>query len=458
MDHSLRSGFDESTAQAEPQTRLSLADLYKPLHESDWSLTDAEIRVFKFEHDHSPDLVKVKLETIYLSGWQPQTNCKAVSYEWRSPLATQRIHANGVELEIGKNLYSFLRAYRDVERHEYAQQHPESLGLIDSASQSFLWIDQICINQQDLHERNRQVQLMREIYGNATEVIAWLGPPEQMLQEALVDIGAGSQPQGGHDAPHHHLQRCTYWTRLWIVQEILLARGIRLMCGNVSLDWSRLNDWASSFSSSFEEGKGGNLQAFILYRRQNLRGGRLGIEDVLLDYCESSCKDLRDKVYALLGLLNYGSRWTVDYNSSPHEVFEETARIMADELLNPLRPVDIDPREPACDFLSGQRHKSLVLLYDQMRLKKVYEQDHVTFDQLLKSIWWEACKEHLKPPKGHLSARHNAIIPSDAEPLRRHTIASTSRDIPRSAIEQRETLEAFEALTIAANRVSDDLP
>lgn len=38
-----------------------------------------------------------------------------------------------------------------------------------------IWIDSICINQNDVDERTSQVGIMREIYAKCTEVIIWLG-------------------------------------------------------------------------------------------------------------------------------------------------------------------------------------------------------------------------------------------------------------------------------------------
>lgn len=39
-----------------------------------------------------------------------------------------------------------------------------------------LWTDAICINQEDLSERSKQVKLMGEIFSRAQRIIAWLGP------------------------------------------------------------------------------------------------------------------------------------------------------------------------------------------------------------------------------------------------------------------------------------------
>jgi hypothetical protein len=38
-----------------------------------------------------------------------------------------------------------------------------------------LWVDAVCINQQDKSERNEQVRWMGEIYSSVQQVIIWLG-------------------------------------------------------------------------------------------------------------------------------------------------------------------------------------------------------------------------------------------------------------------------------------------
>ena len=48
-----------------------------------------------------------------------------------------------------------------------------------------LWIDAICINQNDLEERSAQVQRMAEIYALAESVLVWLGPEEHQSEKAL---------------------------------------------------------------------------------------------------------------------------------------------------------------------------------------------------------------------------------------------------------------------------------
>lgn len=67
------------------------------------------------------------------------------------------IRVNGKQHEVTENLYSALRRLRQIDRKH------------------FLWVDAICINQEDLRERSEQIKLMGDIYRNAKEVLIWLG-------------------------------------------------------------------------------------------------------------------------------------------------------------------------------------------------------------------------------------------------------------------------------------------
>jgi Heterokaryon incompatibility protein (HET) len=48
-----------------------------------------------------------------------------------------------------------------------------------------LWVDSICIDQGNVDERNRQVQMMAQIYSNASQVCIWLGPATKESEQAL---------------------------------------------------------------------------------------------------------------------------------------------------------------------------------------------------------------------------------------------------------------------------------
>lgn len=58
-----------------------------------------------------------------------------------------------------------------------------------------LWVDAICINQEDREERSRQVQLMAQIHANASCVVVWLEEATTAggLQEHEEGVGSGDE-------------------------------------------------------------------------------------------------------------------------------------------------------------------------------------------------------------------------------------------------------------------------
>lgn len=93
-----------------------------------------------------------------------QLSYKAVSYAWIDDAigpqteSAKSIVCDGKPILISTNLHSALRVFRST------------------TSILTLWVDFLCINQQDTQERNQQVGMMRSIYSNSLEVLIWLGP------------------------------------------------------------------------------------------------------------------------------------------------------------------------------------------------------------------------------------------------------------------------------------------
>ncbi|KXH68419.1 heterokaryon incompatibility protein [Colletotrichum salicis] len=99
---------------------------------------------------------------------------KALSYTWGTSGATHSIDVEGASFRITASLDTALR-------HIRLKDEPVTL-----------WIDQICINQEDGAEKGNQVALMTQIYTKAEQVIVWLGPAEDnsdALMECLHEIG-----------------------------------------------------------------------------------------------------------------------------------------------------------------------------------------------------------------------------------------------------------------------------
>ncbi|KAK3987709.1 heterokaryon incompatibility, partial [Cladorrhinum sp. PSN332] len=65
-----------------------------------------------------------------------------------------------------------------LEGHELsvgANLHAALVSVCDGYAERLLWIDAICINQNDLEEKARQVQSMVKVHASAARVVIWLG-------------------------------------------------------------------------------------------------------------------------------------------------------------------------------------------------------------------------------------------------------------------------------------------
>lgn len=88
---------------------------------------------------------------------------EALSYVWGDSTDPQQVWVKNAEDEhyrifsVTRNLYAALRRLRDPDL-------PRTI-----------WIDAVCINQDDLEERASQVQIMARIYAYAVSVTVWLG-------------------------------------------------------------------------------------------------------------------------------------------------------------------------------------------------------------------------------------------------------------------------------------------
>jgi hypothetical protein len=95
---------------------------------------------------------------------------EALSYVWGDDAPFDKISVNDGYIYIRQNLSIALRCLRH-------------------ASQSrVLWIDAICINQEDLDEKNAQVSLMHKIYSQAQDVVIFLNEPTPLPRSWNVEL------------------------------------------------------------------------------------------------------------------------------------------------------------------------------------------------------------------------------------------------------------------------------
>jgi hypothetical protein len=118
----------------------------------------------------------------------------------------------------------------------------------------YLWIDQICIDQTSAEEKPAQIMLMKTIYGTAERVIAWMGPGNKGSHEAMEYLQSRpveqvkTSVQGSRKSstikwlsidpncpPMRHFAQQTYWTRLWVVQEVAAAQRVVIIWGRLEV-------------------------------------------------------------------------------------------------------------------------------------------------------------------------------------------------------------------------------
>lgn len=97
----------------------------------------------------------------------------------------------------------------------------------------YLWIGALCINQDDIPERDHQVGLMSRIYSPAGMVLVWLRPASRSTSNKT-GWPADLTNEHNYEEMRSILSR-PYWTRLWILQEIVLAKSITVICGESTL-------------------------------------------------------------------------------------------------------------------------------------------------------------------------------------------------------------------------------
>lgn len=216
-------------------------------------LNGEEIRLIEIYPGDWNDPIACQLHYVPLDGSTVRSpDYVALSYAWGDQSAPKtKICVNGRERAISQSLFTALRQLRsfgttgdetgpsvrfNITHHS---QLPEpQLNL----SEFRLWADALCINQKDDKDREHQIPLMRQIYRSAKYVFVWLGVNEpqdeplfKRLSETLLNyenfesIGANIFENigglGGHAEAAKKLLLRSWFTRLWVVQEIALAEA-----------------------------------------------------------------------------------------------------------------------------------------------------------------------------------------------------------------------------------------
>ncbi|KAH7371305.1 heterokaryon incompatibility protein-domain-containing protein [Pyrenochaeta sp. MPI-SDFR-AT-0127] len=267
----------------------------------------------------------------------------ALSYTWGSPENKQDISLNGKPFWVTQNLFSALKDLRHT---------TESLTL---------WIDAICINQEDIDERTQQVKEMTSIYRKATRVYVWMGEAIENLDAAisllnwlkacmnsgdlrigrLVGLIESNHRMEGWEALTELLRR-PWWSRVWILQEVVFGKELTVVCGEERFEWELLQSLGESrqlldkitwsmlnLDKTFYSGQFVHVSDrldFICALKKGYPLGRQALKTVLCGVRASEATDPRDKVFAILGLFDDTVKLCdIDYRKTVNQVYVEAA-------------------------------------------------------------------------------------------------------------------------------------
>ncbi|KAI0454981.1 heterokaryon incompatibility protein-domain-containing protein [Xylaria acuta] len=248
----------------------------------------------------------------------------AVSYTWGSPKSTGEVKLDGVGVPVRDNLYQLLRHLRRLD------------------SSLILWIDALCIDQSSIPEKNIQVPLMGQIYSSAESVFVWLGLHADGSELYFDSLATRDGPRLGHAmqtsttsmAIPTTQDRATrlygrpYWSRTWIVQEIVLASDLTVFCGDRSCHWSAFVSGPSGYNKRTPNDPTAPYHAFVNTVALRQAGTTTKLRRLLFRFHMTYCFDPRDLVYSLLNFAedtrdqNHGI--IVDYSCTIEALFVQT--------------------------------------------------------------------------------------------------------------------------------------
>ena len=280
---------------------------------------------------HRDSNARIQCDTMIVSlGTGPKY--ETLSYVWGDPAhGTAAITVNGQEIHITQNLHSAL------------------LRLRQQDITSTLWIDQLCIDQNNVEEKTRQVQIMREIYSNCSLCYFWMGelPHDVSVDEARWVLAVLEYMGGWNEAKisggrlpslpdilaedwkgpglwraltsllgeDESQDETSWWTRIWTVQEAVLVPRAHFMWGPLSLPWAKISNAQQSWVRGHHvnlpghvlslirhpSAHWGTFMAVVAWLRTTKRRAEAPMH-LFFKWRRRQASDPRDKVYALLGL------------------------------------------------------------------------------------------------------------------------------------------------------------
>ncbi|EHK40476.1 hypothetical protein TRIATDRAFT_288129 [Trichoderma atroviride IMI 206040] len=294
-------------------------------------------------------------------------NFSALSYAWSiddEPVPSFReLLCDGAVIRITKNCEAALKRLRRPKQDQ------------------ILWVDAVCINQADLEERSLQVLLMRQIYTQASWVALWVGDASTDIDEEsglpLSDLGMdyihdfaveiAERTNSGQDINQGPLYQefikdrqafqyseskvftprvrglwdvfhRNWWKRLWVIQEVALAKEPALLCGLKAEPFHNLKVVIEALIRSAQPVEVLEYNTLFIahtfhqfHVRHMIETGRMstisppGVKalDMLNATRNAQATDPRDKIYGILGF--FGPPATDPENIFPDPDYKKPA-------------------------------------------------------------------------------------------------------------------------------------
>ena len=277
---------------------------------------------------------------------------EGLSYAWGESDESCRIIVNGKQILVRQNLFGALL-------------HLRRCGDVDDLSKTrSLWIDAICINQDDTDERTAQIAMMATIYRNATQTIAWLGPDsaegdgsktmrflewtarphitpyaKDMTKNIRKAIDDYNREVHNQDAMSLDLLLAfanrAYFRRRWMVQEVGVASSLELLCGDSHNTKSKIFGHLADIPGQMEVAWDNLFYTLpvaatrpfrrlltIDTRNVQYHGGTQVMLSALEEFCDTKCSDPRDCIATMLWICP-ALKFAVDYNRSTEQVYKD---------------------------------------------------------------------------------------------------------------------------------------
>lgn len=246
----------------------------------------------------------------------------SISYTWGGEALTDNIVVDGRRIAVTPTVSRWLR-YR---RSFFSEAH--------------LWVDALCIDQMNRDEKASQIPLMGSIYTAADRTVVWLAHPadvsDSYAARSLLMTLAMLRRQGATTAQLQYvvsrdasmgalirLLAVPYFHRIWVIQEIALARRVHICYGNVTMNWDALAFAALALSDSRLVGSMSrnanvvardaitvanmhliNIAGISAIRQGHQEGQRLSFLDVLAETYKSTATIPHDNILGVLGLID----------------------------------------------------------------------------------------------------------------------------------------------------------